>query len=553
MPRARSRSWSSFVRIGSVATCAGLLTTLATAAQHSGAAPIRVGVRARSGGADRLTPLRYIGGFETKTMLYETLVRRDEDGRIAPALARRWSVSEDGKTFRFELREGATFHDGEPVTAAAVATHFRRWSGLPEHDWLPVNRLIVAVEVESERHFTVELSQPYSLLSDLLAINPCAVVGPGARDWEGEFQRPIGTGPFRFAAALDGGKRWRLEPAGGDGPPLEVSFYPRGRDATPLDDLLAGTLEVFVGGWDEDLPADRLDALARDERFRVHAAPGSSVVYLSFATTRGPTADVAVRRRIAAAIDRQALVAEVEGGRAEPCTTWAAPQVAFWPRGPASLPRATASAVEAAASGERIALKIIAGRERARASRVAESVAGQLRRAGFDVEILTSPPREREAPVREVGNAGTVRPLTSESGEVRAERNRALRARTDAADIRIEITHGLPYCPHQSLVARFGPRPNTNEDEPRPRRDVDPELAALVAEAMTTPTEELCLPIYARIQDLMDRQALIVPLLVPHRVAVHTAQVDGIRLGIDVYHVDLTGLRRTDVPAGAGR
>ncbi len=135
-------------------------------------------------------------------------------------------------------------------------------------------------------------------------------------------------------------------------------------------------------------------------------------------------------------------------------------------------------------------------------------------------------------------------PLTAESGEVRAAANRALRRQADRADIRIQVTHGAPYDPHQSLVARFGPVAAANADDPRPRTGFDLELMALVAEAMATPDESRCELVHARIQELMDRKALIVPLFSPHRVAIHALSVAGIALGNDVYHADLTGLCR---------
>lgn len=503
-------------------------------------APIRVMLRARSGGADRLTPLRYIGGFETKTLMYETLVRRGADGRIEPALASRWWVDDDGRTFHFELREGAKFHDGKPVTASAVCVHFQRWIGLPEHDWLPVNAFLRGVRVESERTFAVELEQPYSLLADLCAINPCAIVGPGARDWEGEFQRPMGTGPFRFVEALPGEKGWRVKRVGAEGPVIDILSIPRGRDTTPIDAMLAGEIDAFVGGWDEDLPAERLDALAKDERFVVQTAPGSSVAYVSFRLDDGPTADVAVRRRIAAAIDRQALVAEVEGGRADPCTTWAAPSVAFWPRAKA----VAANAQPADAFVPPVKLRLAAGRGTGRSARIAAALKGQLERAGFEVELPARPAAPTPPAVADADKPGTVRPLEPESGEVRRAANRAIRAQAETADLRVEVTHGVPYDPHQSLVARFGPIRPKNEDQPRPRSGVDPRLQVLVAIAMSTPDETASVPVYAEIQALMDAEALIVPLYSPHRVALRVAGVDGIGLGIDVYHVDLTSLRR---------
>ena len=496
--------------------------------------PIRVALRARSGGSDRLNPLRYVGGFETKTMLFETLVKRGPDGRLMPGLAS-WKIEDGGRTFRFELREGAVFHDGKAVTADLVKTHFQRWVGLPEHDWFAGNRRIQAVEVENDRVFRVRCDVPYNLLADLVVVNPCAILGPGSRDWEGEWKLPIGSGPFRFVQPLQEGKGWRLQSTSEGGPVVDVCCYPRGRDEAPIEAMQRGELDAFVGGWDEDLPAERLDALAKDPRFVVQTHPGSSVVYLSFRLDAGPTADLAVRQRIAAAIDRAALLQLVEGGRADATTAWAAPSIAFWPRGNGA-PKVPAT-VPAEAAGTK--LRLVAGRGNGRAARVAAAVAKQLETAGFEVELVQPPARGED------GEVAAKAPVNSTAGEARAAANKQLRQLADTADARVEITHGAPYDPHQSLVARFGPVPAKNKDEPRPRTGMDAELESLVAIAMLTADEQDCVPVYAQIQALMDARCLIVPLYSPQRVVLHTAAVDGIRLDCNVYHVDLTGLHRT--------
>ncbi len=517
-----------------------LALSAAPSAQESARPPIRVGLRARSGSADRITPLRYVGGFETKTLIYETLVTRGPDGRLAPGLAG-WRIADDGRTFHFTLRPDARFHDGTPVTAEDVQLHFRRWVGLPEHDWLRANRRIQRVEVHSEREFSVHLDEPYPLLDDLCAINPCAIVGPGALDWEGEFQRPMGSGPFLFDGAARG-DTWRLahEPPNGN-PPVEIHPYPRddldpAQDVDVLDALERGDLEAFVTGWNEDLPSAQLDAIASDPDYVVESVPGSSVVYLSFRMLDGPTADLDVRRRIAAAIDREALVDDVEGGRAEPCVTWAAPTVGFWPEPSAFSPDAPPPGAEP----PRVPLRIAAGRLNGRAHRAASAVAEQLREHGFDVEVVSVDPHADLAGETDVA---TVEPLTSRSGEVRSAANREVERLAEEADLRIEITHGLPYDPQLTLVSRWGPYENVNEDEPRPDSKVDPVLRELVEQTLRTPDEDDRVPIYGRIQARMDEQALVVPLYSPHRIAVRSKHVEGIGLGADLYRVDLTELR----------
>jgi ABC-type transport system substrate-binding protein len=166
--------------------------------------PIRISVRA-SGSTREISTLSYKGGFEPKTLLYETLVKRDERGRIAPALAQSWRFEADGKECVLELRKNARFHDGSPVTAEAVRQHFQRWVGLPEHDWLSCNQHIVAVRAEGPQTLRIVMDEPRALLPDLCAINPCAVRAPSTLDFEGNFVKPIGSGPFVFESVEEDG------------------------------------------------------------------------------------------------------------------------------------------------------------------------------------------------------------------------------------------------------------------------------------------------------------------------------------------------------------
>jgi len=481
--------------LGDVAVSEALAKNTATASRTEA---IRIGLRVRRGGIEKLTPLRYSGGFEPKTMLYETLVRRGADGRLAPGLAESWSITDGGRSVRFVLPKGARFHDGSPVTARAVRQHFRRWIGFPEHRWLPSNERIQSVIVESERAFRVVMDRPWALLPDLVAINPCAIVGPGARDREGEFVRPIGTGPFRFVEQLDGAT-WRVERFGAANTAtsmLEVRVFPRDGGQGPIDALLRGEIDVFVGGWDEDLPADRLHALERDSGITVVSAPGSSVVSLQFRLTEGPTKDIDVRRRIASAISRTEIIRSVEGGYADPCDAWAAPAVKFWPRSPDRIGESpSAGTLSASAPPDGGPIRIAAGRS-PRSARVAAIVAEQLTVAGLPAKVID-------------GQSG---------------------------DVAVAVSHGLPYDPHMTLVNRFGSRSGAHA--------VHPKLRKLVDEAAATPGEDNRIPIYARIQELLDRELLMVPLYAPRRIALRTAAVAGLRLGSDLYHVDLTALHR---------
>ncbi|MCA8941935.1 MAG: ABC transporter substrate-binding protein [Planctomycetes bacterium] len=467
----------------------GVLVSPEVDADPAADVALRVGVRARRGSAERLNPLRYTGGFVSKTMLFETLVRRDEAGRIVPGLAESWTFEDGGRAVRFVLRAGAVFHDGRPVDAAAVRAHFRRWVGLPEHDWLPSNRRIRDVIAESDRVVRVELDRPWALLPDLCAVNPCAIVGPGARDREGEFGAPVGSGAFAFERALDDGSRWIVR-AVGEGRRIEVEALPRDTGDPVFDALRSDRIDLFLGGWDEHLPEARLAALEADPEWRVVTAPGSSVVSLVLRLDGGATSALPVRRAIADAVDRAEFVSRVESGRARICREWAAPGVEVWPRSEVGSVDASARPV-----GERVRVSVAEGLG-GRAGDVADLVTEQLRGAGF-VVVRSSP---------------------------------------DTADVTVRTSHGLPYDPHTTLVRAFGSGSST--------RGVPDALRDAVDRCASIPAEVERIPVYAEIQGLIDELVPLVPLYVPDRIAVVRAGVGGLRLGPSAYSVELSSVGR---------
>ena len=130
----------------------------------------------------------------TSTM-YEGLTAIDAGLRVVPALAQSWTVSDDGRTYRFQLRPGARFHNGRAVTPADVAASIARVRD-PKTGSPYASRFtgITSVAPDGEGAVTVTLEQPSApLLAQLasLAIVPSEAVAELAR-------RPVGTGPFQF-------------------------------------------------------------------------------------------------------------------------------------------------------------------------------------------------------------------------------------------------------------------------------------------------------------------------------------------------------------------
>jgi peptide/nickel transport system substrate-binding protein len=155
--------------------------------------------------------------------LHDAMAKPMPDKLQAPSLAESWSTSNDGLTYEFVLRDGARFHDDEPVTAADVKFSFERYRGASSH---LIKDRVDAIEIPDARHVRFKLKNPwpdfltfYSNASGAGWIVPKAYVEKVGD--EGFLKRPIGAGPYKFVSftpgielvleAFDG--YWRKKPA----------------------------------------------------------------------------------------------------------------------------------------------------------------------------------------------------------------------------------------------------------------------------------------------------------------------------------------------------
>ena len=123
---------------------------------------------------------------------------------IVPGLASEWTVSEDQLTFTFTLRQGVTWHDGQPFTAADVKFTIdaaaAEGSQSPAQD--TVRTYVSAVETPADGTVVIRLSQPYSplltVLAEQLTVLPSHLLADDV--YAATFaETPVGTGPYRVA------------------------------------------------------------------------------------------------------------------------------------------------------------------------------------------------------------------------------------------------------------------------------------------------------------------------------------------------------------------
>ncbi|MBL6079165.1 ABC transporter substrate-binding protein [Belnapia sp. T18] len=135
-------------------------------------------------------------------MIYETLFAWDSGLQPRPQMVERWSVSEDGLTWRFTLREGLRFHDGRAVTTRDVAASLRRWMARD----IVGSRLgdaLASLDITDERSFALVLKRPFGLMTYALGSAVGAIPAimreeDAATDPGRPIATTIGSGPFRF-------------------------------------------------------------------------------------------------------------------------------------------------------------------------------------------------------------------------------------------------------------------------------------------------------------------------------------------------------------------
>ena len=168
--------------------------------------------------------------------IYDQLIVRDTNYKVAPWLATSWENPDDN-TWIFKLRQGVKFHNGEPFNAASVQWSFQKFVA-PEEKNIYASMLQPVAEVEALDDYTVKLTtkDPFPALIENLAYG--VFMGPPqAMQSQGDafFQNPIGTGPYRFVS-WSPGEKLVVEATGGHfgGDPKikTIMWQPVSEDAT---------------------------------------------------------------------------------------------------------------------------------------------------------------------------------------------------------------------------------------------------------------------------------------------------------------------------------
>ena len=365
-------------------------------------------VVASIGDASRLLPILATDSAsgDIVGLVFNGLLKYDENLKVVGDLAERWEVSPDGLTLTFVLHPGIRWHDGAPCTAEDVRfTYEKLIDPAVPTPYSSSYEMIESVEVVDKRTIRIHYSEPFApaLESWMMGIIPRHLLEKEELTTTRYLRNPIGTGPYRF-------KRWKT------GQLIELWANPDYFEHRPyvdrylyriIPDQATLFLEVLTGGVDlaglSPLQYRRqTDAAYIRKHYRKFRYPSFGFTYVGYNLKDPRFADVRIRQAFNLAIDRQAIIDGVLFGLGSiatgpyPKESWAYdPSVT--PPGK-NVERAQALLAEAGwkdrdgdglldRDGQPFSFTIITNQGNEVRRQVAELVQGQLQDLGIDVKI----------------------------------------------------------------------------------------------------------------------------------------------------------------------
>ncbi|MDQ6766472.1 MAG: ABC transporter substrate-binding protein [Candidatus Eremiobacteraeota bacterium] len=264
---------------------------------------------------------------------------------VQPCLATSWTVSPDGKTWRFHLRHNVTFQDGTAFNADAVKFNFDRWR-LRDNPWHKLLQgsmeysyyesqfggfpgAIRNVKVVAPDEVEFDLSKTVAPMLANLAMPAFGISSPTAMKKQAEdyFRQPVGTGPYQVTEWVKDDHITLVAFAGywGQQPKIHTVVL---RDIPDAATSMLALQKGDIDGWEYPRPDD-MATLAKDEHLTIYHQPPNNLLYVAINTQKPPFDNVLVRRAINEAIDAKAIVKNFYDPSAKVATDFL--PLAVWP------------------------------------------------------------------------------------------------------------------------------------------------------------------------------------------------------------------------------
>jgi peptide/nickel transport system substrate-binding protein len=276
-------------------------------------------------------------GWAANNPVMDTLMSFNQKGKLVPYLAQKYTVSKSGKSITFFLHHGVEYSDGRQLVAADVKADFERILDPATKSPYSKGRLGPLTSIDTSGKYDVRLnfSESYrpvllSLTSNYLGImDPRSVTAAGSNTCNGL----VGSGPFKIASVDPGyatirevrnsrhtfGPGWASNK--GSAYLSSLTFVPITSDTTAVSELLSGQLDIT------DVPGTELSRVQGSKSIRLYRVYGQQEDCLVFNSGKAPFNNVVVRRAVAEAIDRKAVLTGAAQGLGKVSTGFLPPSV----------------------------------------------------------------------------------------------------------------------------------------------------------------------------------------------------------------------------------
>lgn len=339
--------------------------------------------------------------------IYNALIWIDSDFNIKPSLAESWTISPDALVYTFKLRQGVTWHDGQPFSSADVKYTFEEILGKFHPRSAALIKRMKSIEAPDANTLVITLNAPYAPLLLQLNVFEAPILAKHVYDGKGEVTAnpanlsPIGTGPFKFQEMTKGAsiKLVRNENYWDKGKPhldaIVFTIIPQATNrATAME---TGEADYLVNFYVPLTDAKRLMASDKLVTVRGHSFPA---IYFMFINNETPAlATKEARQALAFAIDRQRIINQANDGIGRPARgpfgdgfEWLLnPDVDYAKMYPRDVAKANSlldtAGVKAGADGSRGKLRLVVSAARAPFVTAAQIIKENLKEVGFDVEV----------------------------------------------------------------------------------------------------------------------------------------------------------------------
>lgn len=334
--------------------------------------------------------------------MLEPLIFLSSDYTMSPALAEEWELSPDGTALELTLRDGVTWHDGEPFTAEDVKFNFEEIVPLSSFG-AAIDSRLESVEITDDDSVVLHMKEPYGPLLEVVSAQymiPKHIYEGTDYATNEANMAPIGTGPLMFESYSSGEDVVLAKNPDYWGGDVQVDrvVFPIMKDATNRTEaLFAGEIDQTVISSaqlpriEEDPAVELLDGFAYPQ-----------TISLLFDAGEGPLESPAVRRAVFAAIDREVIGEKILKGFGTP-TNGFFPESLGWALSPdvdfardfphdvdAINAELDAAGFERDADGMRFTLDIRYLAERTDTSGIAELAKSMLQEVGIELNLVGS-------------------------------------------------------------------------------------------------------------------------------------------------------------------